>query len=203
MTQHTPPSQPGQPGDATPPAGFGVPPGAGATPGPAAGQPGGQGFGVAPSFGQPPAPGDAQQPVPGQPPAFGTPPPPPPGGAKAAGGQKSGKVVKTVVSVVAAIAVVAGIRFGIGALLSPDAPEVGDCLSGESNPNDRKVVDCSSDEAVWSVIGTDGTWTYANFQAAPVEQLCTAHAGWQEALWWGDTTDSDADGELFCLAPAN
>lgn len=184
MSQHNPPPQPDHPGDAMPPAGgTGYPPGQV----PQQAQPG-EGSGTAPSLGQPPAPGA----------------PPPPGQPE--GGKKSGRAIKIILSVAGAAILGLGLKFGLGSvvggLFGDNPPKVGDCLTGELNPNDRKVVDCGDGDAAWSVVGSDGQWVKGQFDSAPLEQICTAHVDWHEALWWGETTDADANGEVFCLVPA-
>ncbi|GAA4597695.1 hypothetical protein BJY16_002444 [Actinoplanes octamycinicus] len=130
-------------GQAFPPPNAGAP-GAPGFPPPNAGAPGYPPAGGAPGY--PPAPGAA-----GFPPAPGALPPAP----------KKSKL-KSILGVVAVIVVGIAIKLGLGTVLSSDPTEkakVGDCISvntalkDEASDTDAKIVDCSSSDAKFTVIG--------------------------------------------------
>lgn len=147
-----------------------------------------------PPAGQPgqfPPPGDGQ---PGgfPPPQGGFQPGPPPQPARQGGGWK-----KRVISILVGLVVLAGIA-GVSLYLNRDAAnkaKVGDCVSQEGS-DDLKVVECSSGDADYKVVGRveDKTQTEAGISACGpfVEQ------GAEQAYWEGE---SGKKGLVLCLAP--
>ena len=145
-----------------------------------------------PPAGQPgqfPPPGEGQ---PGGPPQGGFQPGPPPQPVRQGGGWK-----KRVVSIVVGLVVLAGIA-GVSWYMNRDAAnkaKVGDCVAQEGT-NDLKVVECSSADADFKVVGRveDKTQSEAgNTVCAPfVDQ------GAEQAYWEGE---SGKKGLVLCLAP--
>lgn len=87
--------------------------------------------------------------------------------------------------------------------LNLQVPNVGECITEASTlpGSDTEVVDCTSAEAAWEVVGNDGTWTEADFWATPAEEMCTAFETTEQMLWIGEiTSDESGDGEVVCLA---
>lgn len=171
----------------------------GASPQQPAGSPQGPGFGPpqGPGFGQPPPPGQPPQPggqfqVPGQfPPAGGQPEK-----------KKRGKLY-AVVGVVIAVGVAIVVRVVIGSVFGGvDTPAVGECVNNALNIDDLEVVDCSSAEATWEVIGVHGEMSESDFDqviAGEVGDTCSAFPEWENALWFGET---GGDGEVVCVVSA-
>jgi hypothetical protein len=127
--------------------------------------------------------------------------PPPPHAEPAPPRSRLG--LKIALGVVAGVVVlaVAGVVL-IASLLGDDVPEVGDCLTHSEDPTEMEVVDCDAAEAVWRVIGNDGTWTEREFDEATREEVCQAFPDWRNALWLGEQTDDlSGEGEVVCLAP--
>ncbi|MGY1815299.1 LppU/SCO3897 family protein [Blastococcus sp. SYSU D00820] len=136
------------------------------------------------------------QPQPGQPGQFpqqggpGGPGQPPFGGAP----QKSG-TAKWLIPVVAVVVVL--IAVGVLFFAFGGKPEVGDCLDSTSGQPD--VVDCEDSEAQVRVIGIDDReLTSADFYSDP--STCEEFRDQTEyQLWYGDTSDPDATGTIYCL----
>jgi hypothetical protein len=141
----------------------------------------------------PPPPGSSlPPPPPGSLPADALPPRPSRRGLKIALVAAAGVVVLAVAGVVLLIALLAG----------DDVPEVGQCMTHSDDPAEMAVVDCDDAEAVWRVIGNDGSWTERDFDQAPRAEVCQAFPEWRNALWLGEQTDDlSGEGEVVCLAP--
>jgi hypothetical protein len=137
------------------------PPGGAYPPPPAQGQPGfpAQGQPGFPPPGQPAPEGQAYPPAPGTEPAqFGQFPNEKP--------KKSGKArLLSILGVIAIVVIGLAIKIGIGGALNKDeakAAKVGDCVAaqgkvpteeGKSSEADAKVVDCTSKDAAYTVVG--------------------------------------------------
>jgi hypothetical protein len=156
-------------------------------------QPGGQGFPPQ----QQPGPGQQfqvpQQPGPGQ--QFQVPQQFPPADAQPEK-KKRGALIGALVGV-GGLVLVAIVGFVVrGALFGADVPEVGECINNPDNPNDIEVVDCTSSEAAFEVIGLDGEMTESAFDEASAEEVCTSFPEWEQAVWYGTGGD---DGEVVCV----
>jgi hypothetical protein len=151
-----------------------------------------------------PEPAQASEPepeLPDQPAA--APPPPPPVPATPAPKKKRRVWLIVTLSVVAVlILLVVGGVFLVMNVLREEVPQVGECLN-EASPEDMEVVDCGSAEAAWNVVGSDGTWTRGDFDAAAQGDVCQEFPETQQALWVTEspTVDSGTEGEVICLAP--
>lgn len=150
-----------------------------------------------------------EQPAPDLP-AQDQPPPqsPPESGPDQAAGQppaaaSARRRIALLVSVgaVAAVAILVVGGLVIASILGGGDPEAGDCMNDSALASEMEVVDCDSGEAVWSVIGVDTGWTFGDFEAAPLAEVCQDHPGAVQALWITDSSDvSDGtDGDVVCL----
>ncbi|GGM19750.1 hypothetical protein GCM10011608_00440 [Micromonospora sonchi] len=113
---------------------------------------------VPPSSDAPPTPPGAPAP-----PAAGVQPPPPAESEQRSGGGK--KKLLSVVGAIAAFAVVAGLKFGLGSLRNSDEAaeaKVGDCIAElsatnlgekETKVDGAEVVACTDSKAVYNVVG--------------------------------------------------
>jgi hypothetical protein len=82
--------------------------------------------------------------------------------------------------------------FGIG------DPKVGDCVDMTSE-TEFDVVDCGAAEAEAKVVGIDDQeMTSAEFDAAPMEEVCTSFATTEFAIWSGDIITEP--GTIYCFA---
>jgi hypothetical protein len=138
------------------------PPGGAYPPPPAQGQPG------FPPAGQPAPEGQAYPPMPGQP-MPGQPVPGDQGQFAQFPTEKPKKSAKarvlSILGVIVVVIIVAAIKFGIGSALNKDEAKqakVGDCVAaegkvpteeGKTSEADAKVVDCTSKDAAYSVVG--------------------------------------------------
>lgn len=88
----------------------------------------------------------------------------------------------------------------VASWLGDDLPEAGDCMSNDADPTEIRVVDCGSEEAAWTVVGVDGTWTEQEFADAARDRVCQAIPKWDNALWLGEETDDGTgEGTVVCL----
>lgn len=84
--------------------------------------------------------------------------------------------------------------------LGDDLPETGDCMSNDADPTEIRVVDCGSEEAAWTVVGLEGSWTEQEFDQAVRDRICQAIPNWDNALWLGEETDDrSGEGTVVCL----
>jgi hypothetical protein len=75
-------------------------------------------------------------------------------------------------------------------------PEVGDCIQPDGSS--YTTVDCGSADAQYRVVGTDADMTGEEFDATPVEEMCTDVPSASVVLWSG--SDNAEDGHIFCAA---
>ncbi|MGY1747525.1 LppU/SCO3897 family protein [Blastococcus sp. SYSU D00695] len=181
---------PDQPGWGQPPAG---PPGGWSPPPPPPGGP------------TPPPPGgfpQGQYPQQGgapYPPQQGGAPYPPHQGASAFGAPQAKGTPKWLIPVIAGVVLVAA-AVALFTFFGNGAPEVGDCLDSDSG--DPEVVDCDDSSAVLRIIGEqDGEQTASEFQSDP--NTCSEFSQTDFRLWYGDTSDSDAEGTVYCTEYVN
>ena len=145
-----------------------------------------------------------EQPLPEQP--LAAPPPPPPTGGQAGPGKRrrTGLIV-ALVAVPALLLLCAFAGVAVALLGGADIPQAGECMTDAVDPNDMAVVTCDSPDAAWSVIGSGGAMTRAEFNSRSQEQLvCQEHPGTVQALWLTDTlfgSSDDTKGEVVCLGP--
>jgi hypothetical protein len=137
--------------------------------------------------------------LPEQPVAAPPPPPPPPKAPPKK--RRVGLIVA--LTVLGALAVVAIGGVVLVNLLREDLPQVGDCMTDGATADDMEVVACDSPEAAWNVIGSDGTWTWGDFNAAAQGELCQGFSDTDQALWVSNATSVEdaTEGEVVCLAP--
>lgn len=84
--------------------------------------------------------------------------------------------------------------------LGDDLPEAGDCMSNDADPTEIRVVDCGSEEAAWTVVGVDGSWTEQEFAESTRDRVCQAIPKWDNALWLGEESDDGSgEGTVVCL----
>jgi hypothetical protein len=85
--------------------------------------------------------------------------------------------------------------------INSQTPEVGECITEASLfGTETEVVACDAVEAAWRVIGNDGTWVEADFDAAPEEEICQSFEGTEYMLWIGELTgDKSGEGQVVCL----
>jgi hypothetical protein len=172
------------------------PPGGAYPPPPAQGQPG-----FPPAPGQPAPYGQAYPPAPGQPGAeqgqfaqFPTEKP-----------KKSAKArVLSILGVIVVVIIVGAIKFGIGSALNKDEAKeakVGDCVAaqgkvpteeGKTSEADAKVVDCTSKDAAYTVVGRVNGET--NTESKSCDQYFTDEKA--DYFVYSSTT---GDGYLLCL----
>ncbi|MPZ25978.1 MAG: hypothetical protein GEV12_05895 [Micromonosporaceae bacterium] len=109
-----------------------------------------------------------------------------------------------VVAAVAGVVILAVIgAVAVANQLGDDLPEAGDCMSNDADPTEIRVVDCGSEDAAWTVIGQDGTWTEREFDEADRNRICQAFPKWDNALWLGEETDDrSGEGTVVCLTVA-
>lgn len=140
--------------------------------------------------------------LPEQPAAAVPPPPPPPVPAAAEPPKRRIGLIVTLVAVVVAGLVVVGAVLVVR-MLGEEVPTVGDCLTDAPAPDDMEIVDCDSDQAFWSVIGNDGSWTRGEFDTAEQGALCEGFEATERALWVTSSrsVDEGTGGEVVCLAP--
>jgi len=131
------------------------------------------------------------------------PPPPPPPAAPKAQPKKRRVGLIVALTVLAALAAVAVGGFFLLSSLREDLPQVGDCLNDAPTADEMDVVACDGNDAAWSVIGSDGTWTRGDFDTAGQGEVCDAFPDTEQALWVTNATtvDSGTEGEVICLAP--
>ena len=135
-----------------------------------------------------------------QPPATGAVPPqawtPGPPLAETPARRSRPKALRVVVPVVVAVGI--GVLRLTGVWGGADAPSVGDCVhpTGSSGTS-FDVVDCSSKNAQYKVVGIDPKkMTSKDFQAD--DSLCSSVPETQVVLWAGQATE---EGTVFCAAP--
>jgi hypothetical protein len=169
------------------------PPGGAYPPPPAQGQPG-----FPPAQGQPAPEGQAYPPAPGAVPAqFGQMPHEQP--------KKSGKArLLSILGVIVVIIVGAAIKFGIGSALNKDEAKeakVGDCVAaqgkvpteeGKTSEAEAKVVDCTSTDAAYTVVGRVNGETDTNSKS------CDQYFTDEKADYFVYSSTS-GDGYLLCL----
>jgi len=186
------------------------PPGGAYPPPPAQGQPG-----FPPAPGQPGFQGQAYPPAPGQPGYQGQAYPPAPGQPGADPGQfaqfptekpkKSAKArVLSILGVIVVVIIVGAIKFGIGSALNKDeakSAKVGDCVAaqgkvptqeGKTSEADAKVVDCTSKDAAYTVVGRVNGETDTNSKS------CDQYFTDEKADYFVYSSTS-GDGYLLCL----
>jgi hypothetical protein len=184
------------------------PPGGAYPPPPAQGQPG-----FPPAPGQfPPAPGQPGPEGQAYPPAPGQPVPGQPGGEPGQFAQfpnekpkKSAKArVLSILGVIVVVIIVAAIKFGIGSALNKDEAKqakVGDCVAaqgkvpteeGKTSEAEAKVVDCTSNDAAYSVVGRVNGETDTNSKS------CDQYFTDEKADYFVYSSTS-GDGYLLCL----
>jgi hypothetical protein len=139
---------------------------------------------------QPPAHG----PVPGATPPQGWTPGPPLPEAPVRKGRPKG--LRVVIAV--AVAIGLGVLRFTGVLGGAHDPSVGDCVhSTGSNNTSFDVVDCSSKDAQYKVVGIDPKkMTSGDFQAD--DNLCSSVPETTVVLWSGQETEK---GTVYCAAP--
>jgi hypothetical protein len=139
--------------------------------------------------------------LPEQPPAA-PPPPPAPVPSKAAPKKRRVGLIVTLTLLGTLVVVAAGVA-ALVLLTREELPQVGDCLNDAVLAADMEVVSCDSAEAAWSVIGSDGTWTRGEFDAAGQGEVCQGFPATEQALWVTNvrTVDSGTEGEVICLVP--
>jgi hypothetical protein len=77
-------------------------------------------------------------------------------------------------------------------------PSVGDCVQMQGE-TDFEVVDCTSADAEYKVVGIDEEeQTFADSQNDP--ETCAKFPEWEVALWIGDTITEP--GTTYCAVPA-
>jgi hypothetical protein len=77
-------------------------------------------------------------------------------------------------------------------------PSVGDCVQMQGE-TDFEVVDCTSADAEYKVVGIDEKeQTFADSQNDP--ETCAKFPEWEVALWIGDTITEP--GTTYCAVPA-
>lgn len=112
----------------------------------------------------------------------------------------AGKVLISILSVVALAVVVIGVKFGFReafAYITGDTTkaQVGDCINNAADPNDMKLVDCAKPEAAFKIVGIvdDKTQTEA-------EVACESFATAESFLFqWEGTLKADTKGQVLCL----
>ncbi|MQA35314.1 LppU/SCO3897 family protein [Modestobacter roseus] len=114
----------------------------------------------------------------------------PAAGATAPTQKTSGGKVKAIIGGLVALVVVLG---AASFLLGAGDPEVGDCMQ-QTGPTEFDVVDCSSSDAEFRVVGTAEDMTEDAFDAASGEELCGRFQEADSALWYG-LGDS---GHVYC-----
>ena len=128
----------------------------------------------------------------------GTDVPPPVQPAVEAPAEKSGAKKWLPIAGSVAVAGVLGVGsmtgwFGIG------DPKVGDCVQMQGETS-FEVVDCGAAEAEYKIVGIEGEeMTWPDFEAASVEEVCTAFESWEVALWIGDAETEP--GTIYCSEP--
>lgn len=155
--------------------------------------------------GQQPAPGQpgAEQPLPEQP--LAAPPPPPTAGPTPTKKSRKGLMVALIaVAGILLLCVVGGVVLVLAGG-GTNVPEAGECMTDAVDPNEMEVVACDSADAAWSVIGSGGTMTRAEFNTRSQEQqVCAEHPGTVQALWLTGSllnSSDDTEGEVVCLGP--
>ena len=137
----------------------------------------------------------AQPPVPGPPPGATawTPGPPLP---ETRARRPRPRALRVVVPVAVAIGV--GVLRFTGVWGSADDPSVGDCVhTTGSSGTSFDVVDCSSKNAQYKVVGIDPEkMTSKDFQSD--DSLCSSIPETQVVLWSGQETE---EGTVYCAAP--
>jgi len=141
---------------------------------------------------------DAQAPgaQPAPAPAPWTPPQNGPQGSPEAPSKSGAKKWLPIAGGVVGLGVVATGVFGF---LGAGTSDVGDCIKTTSD-TDYETVDCGSADAEFEIVGIDEQeMTYADFAAAPAEDLCADFADKTEyVLWEGVETET---GTIYCAAP--
>jgi hypothetical protein len=86
---------------------------------------------------------------------------------------------------------------------SPANAKVGDCLAGDSmnsttaqKVNNVKIVDCTSADAKYKVVGLVGNKTETDFESD--QNICQAFPTAQFGLWQGNSGEA---GSVLCLEP--
>jgi hypothetical protein len=102
------------------------------------------------------------------------------------------------VAVPVAAAVAIGVLRVTGVWGGAEDPQVGDCVhTTGSSGTSVDVVDCSSKEAQYKVVGVDPkTMTSKQFQAD--DDLCASVPETQVVLWSGRDTE---EGTVYCAVP--
>ncbi len=152
------------------------------------GPPQGQGQYGGPPPGQPGQPGQYGGPPQGQY-GGGMPPEPP---------KKSFKTRRIVALVILLAVVIVVVVFALKAAKSnPDAAKIGDCVS-KGAAEDIKVVNCTSPNAAYKVVGKVEHKTQVDFDLSSAT-ICKPYPTAQSAFWKGKVGEA---GYVLCLAPA-
>jgi hypothetical protein len=196
----TDPGNPGQPYGGQPYGGQpGQPYGDGGHYGPPADSSGGH---YGPPASTPPY-GGGEAPYPGGP----VPPAPYPGGPVPPPAKKNTGKVLGIVGGVIVVVIAACIGIGVFAFNSakkdPANAKVGNCLAGQTMDsttaqpvNDVKIVDCTSTDAKYKVVGVVENKTESQFRTD--DKICSAYTTAESALWQGTPGKS---GSVLCLEP--
>ncbi|HEX6681785.1 MAG TPA: hypothetical protein VF062_03280 [Candidatus Limnocylindrales bacterium] len=112
------------------------------------------------------------------------------------------RIVLSILGVIVALAVYGVIRYGISGLVDlvtgdTSTAKVGDCITETQDANDMKVVDCTTPEAAFKVVGVVDDKTQAEAEAS-----CTTFATAESYLfrYEGNLTDA-TKGKVLCLEP--
>lgn len=123
---------------------------------------------------------------------------------------KKNSPVKKIVSVLVVIVVAAVVKFGLGAVLGGEdktaEAKVGDCLAAlpevaegeEKEAPNAKVVDCTSTEAAYNVVGRVENQTE---EQARVSKDCDQYAAEGEEYAMFSAIPTGGTGYILCLKP--
>jgi hypothetical protein len=106
---------------------------------------------------------------------------------------------KKIASIAGAVVVAGGLAaFRLTGGFGAGDPSVGDCVQMQGE-TDFEVVDCTSADAEYKVVGIDQKeQTFVDSQNDP--ETCAKFPEWEVALWIGDTLTEP--GTTYCAVPA-